>query len=629
MCLPLIKNKAQMKSRFLCSLWCIFVLTNASALLVAQSTYKRSYDASNDQQVQWLEVLSDGSAVVAGRSSNGPAGGWDALLVKLDPDGNVEWSKTYGGGGNDEFSAVKSTADGGLMAVGYGGGQFDAYAVKLDAAGGITWQRNYGVGGNDNFINFVEVPGGGYVFSGYASPFVGYLVHTDADGNVVWTRYSGSNCLFGEPIVGAGGDIFFPAAINGDAGIIQIDANGNFVANTRLTGSFNEAFYHIESGGPGYIVSDHSWSFSGNAEMQPWLSGFTTSGNLSWSKVYSINGIDSRAIIEVCPDGTIVFAPFYNSTLQANAILVKTDASGNLTWAKSHPFEGNGKLRHAKPAPGGGFIAAGFVSGGGSDGQDLFVMRTDGDGEVDVACCSSPASVTVQNVTPSIGSSSFSPNTLDDFTTPGGAPTDLNMDAEDRCIGPSCCITEAGTMQPAVFTICLPEHVDFVHLGDQDLDANDLLEFILFTNPANPTGSVLATAATPTFAYNPALFQTGVTYFVAAIAGNNVNGAVDPNDPCFDISNQVQVVWRPKPEVTLSIQPDACEGDCVDVTATFTGTAPFNFVWQWFSGGNPAGGSTPLSTNQNPFVFNVCPPAGTGLFDLCILSLQDQYCAAP
>ncbi|MFZ4635605.1 MAG: hypothetical protein ACOYNO_15475, partial [Saprospiraceae bacterium] len=138
-----------MKSRFLRSLGCIFVLTNACALLVAQSTYKRSYDASNDQQVQWLEVLSDGSAVVAGRSSNGPAGGWDALLVKLDPDGNVEWSKTYGGGGNDEFSAVKSTADGGLMAVGYGGGQFDAYAVKLDAAGGIIWQRSYGVGGND------------------------------------------------------------------------------------------------------------------------------------------------------------------------------------------------------------------------------------------------------------------------------------------------------------------------------------------------------------------------------------------------------------------------------------------------------------------------------------------------
>lgn len=125
------------------------------------------------------------------------------------------------------------------------------------------------------------------------------------------------------------------------------------------------------------------------------------------------------------------------------------------------------------------------------------------------------------------------------------------------------------------------------------------------------------------------VFQTGVTYFVAAIAGNNVNSTVDPNDPCFDISNLVQVVWRPKPEVTLSIQPDACEGDCVDVTATFTGTVPFNFVWQWFSGGNPAGGSTPLSTNQNPVVFNVCPPVGTGLFDFCVLSLQDQYCAAP
>ncbi len=595
-------------------------------VLTAQTTYKKSYDAPNDQEVQYLEVLADGSAVVAGRSSNGPAGGWDALLVKIDPAGNVDWAKTCGASANDEFNAVKSTSDGGLMAVGYRGA--DAFAVKFDGAGNIAWQRSFGGGGgNDEFRNFTEAPGGDFIFTGYSTQNGsqnGYAVRTDNSGNVIWSHLSNVGGLFGEPVLDAAGEILLTAGINGDASFIRMDANGNITANTRLQGANTEAFYHISAGGPGYVVSDHSWSFGGGV-MQPWISGFTASGGLSWSKTYSINGVNSRAVVEGAPDGGFVFAPFYNSVLLADAILVKLNATGDVSWSKSYPFEGSGKLRQAKPVPTGGYIAAGFVSGGGSNGRDLFVLRTDADGEIGPGCCAQPGGVSAQTVSPVVAATNFTATTLPDAAATSGGPDDLPMTPEERCLGPVCCITDAGTMTSGAI-VCVPNPAATIHQGDEVLDANDLLQFILYTNPADPEGSVVATGNSPVFPFNPALYTPGVTYYVAAIAGNNVGGNVDFDDPCFDISNAVTVLWRPAPTIVLTADDTICEGDCTQITATLSGTPPFTFSWQWFLSGSPVGAPVQVTGAGNTYAFVACPP-GPGQFDLCILSLNDQFCA--
>jgi hypothetical protein len=68
-----------------------------------------------------------------------------------------------------------------------------------------------------------------------------------------------------------------------------------------------------------------------------------------------------------------------------------------------------------------------------------------------------------------------------------------------------------------------------------NLDANDILRYIIFTNLADTTGSIIATSTTPTFPFNPAIMQTGVIYYLAALAGNGVNGNVDISDPCLDV----------------------------------------------------------------------------------------------
>ncbi|MCC7318239.1 MAG: hypothetical protein IT219_06865, partial [Bacteroidales bacterium] len=149
-----------------------------------------------------------------------------------------------------------------------------------------------------------------------------------------------------------------------------------------------------------------------------------------------------------------------------------------------------------------------------------------------------------------------------------------------------------------------------------------LLQYVLYTDPANPLTSALATSATPTFTFNPATMTFGTTYYITAVAGNNLNGNVDPTDPCLDFSNVVVVVWNPEPTVALTATTDFCAGTCTDVDAVFTGTPPFTLDYL-----TPWGNFTQVFATTTA-TFQVCAPAGTsGVINVLATSLSDANCS--
>jgi hypothetical protein len=188
----------------------------------------------------------------------------------------------------------------------------------------------------------------------------------------------------------------------------------------------------------------------------------------------------------------------------------------------------------------------------------------------------------------------------------------------------SGCQTSAGQITASPLNPC-PDDLATVPAATQTfLEGDDLLQYVLFSNPADTAGSILATSNTPSFAFNPATMQTGVTYYIAAIAGNNAGGNVDLNDPCLDFSNAIQVIWQPLPTVNFSVaNPDVCAGACTAVTATFTGTAPFTLAYT-----TPTGVTTVVFSG-NTGTFQVCTPVGSapGSFSVQATSLTDAWCA--
>ncbi len=185
------------------------------------------------------------------------------------------------------------------------------------------------------------------------------------------------------------------------------------------------------------------------------------------------------------------------------------------------------------------------------------------------------------------------------------------------------CLTEAGGITTPNTFLCAGAAFDFTDIGSF-LESGDMLGYILFSNPADTLGSIVATSNTPSFAFNSTTMLAGVTYYAATVAGNNMNGNVDLNDPCLDISNAVQVLWRPLPTVTFSAaNPNVCINACTTVTATFTGTAPFTLTYT-----SPASGTVTQTFSGNTGTFQVCslPGSPPGSLVVQATELVDAFC---
>ena len=187
-----------------------------------------------------------------------------------------------------------------------------------------------------------------------------------------------------------------------------------------------------------------------------------------------------------------------------------------------------------------------------------------------------------------------------------------------------CCPTNAGVLSGGPFQICLPQAVSFAPATQTNLESNDLLQYVLYADANDPEGSIIAISNTPTFAFSPATMQTGLPYYIAAMAGNNLNGNVDLNDPCLDFSNALTVVWYQRPSVAFAVaNQEVCAGGCINVDVTLTGIPPFTLT---YTAGNWLTQTQTFSSNTGTIV--VCPPTGTplGTVALSATSLSDAKC---
>ncbi len=157
------------------------------------------------------------------------------------------------------------------------------------------------------------------------------------------------------------------------------------------------------------------------------------------------------------------------------------------------------------------------------------------------------------------------------------------------------CTSDAGTMDLSPISSCTGATATAIHNGDQILDNNDTLLFILHTNPGTPIGQIIAWSATPSFSYGPGII-TGVTYYISPIAGDpDLMGMIDLMDPCLSVGTGTPVVWHVSPTATINAAFDICPGDQVLIPVVFTGQAPFTLTY------TNNGASTMVLALQNSF----------------------------
>jgi hypothetical protein len=199
----------------------------------------------------------------------------------------------------------------------------------------------------------------------------------------------------------AGWTNFWSGGNNYDAFLIKTNASGNVQWAKTYGGTNNDSAYSVQqTSDGGYILAGVTYSF-GTGGGDAFLIKTNASGNVQWAKTYGGAGIDKFIRVLQTSDGGYI-AVGYTSSFGAggyDVFLVKTDTNGNIIWAKTYGGWNNDIASSVQRTSDGGYIVAGTTWSFGAGNGDVFLIKTDANGNI--GSCGIVRSVTPTVTTPS------------------------------------------------------------------------------------------------------------------------------------------------------------------------------------------------------------------------------------
>ncbi len=298
---------------------------------------------------RYVEETDDGGTIIVGETLTYGPGHFDVWLIKTDSAGDTLWTRTYGGLGEERCGTVQQTADGGYVIAGttssFGEGSYDIWLIKTDGDGRESWNRTYGGGSWDWGYSARQTADGGYVIVGYTESYgpgvsAAWLIKTDDEGAVSWSKtYGGDSYDWGESV--------------------------------RQTDDL------------GYVIAGNTYSY-GAGSRDAWLIKTDSAGTAIWTEAFGGSDSDGGRTVELCNDGGYIFTGYTRSFGAGgdDVWLVKTDADGDTLWTRTFGGNDDDGGEFVLQTVDGGYMIAGhtesFSTGG---GDDLWLIRTDGEGE--------------------------------------------------------------------------------------------------------------------------------------------------------------------------------------------------------------------------------------------------------
>lgn len=350
-------------------LW-LFYLMAGSVLAQPSLQWAKTFGGTNSDEAFDILSTPDGGCLVVGEAASndgtafGNHGSIDAMVIKQNQDGSIQWKKMLGGPDWDGASKAILASDGSYMIAGYSAstagdvsgnhGDFDAWIVKLDPNGNIIWQKCYGGTKREMAYTILETKDKGYVFAGFSAS-------TDGDLTMNQGFY--------------------------DAWIVKIDSDGILQWQRSYGGSHDDRFSSIlQMADGGYMVSGSAGSADGNVSMSfggpdYWLLRLNDDGKILWQKSYGGSGIDVGSAVIAAGNGRFyIFGQTFSEDGQvtgnhglSDLWLIQTDSLGELQWEKSY---GGSDADY----PGGSLLDNGtlVLSGGASSNDGNLAQNTGG-----------------------------------------------------------------------------------------------------------------------------------------------------------------------------------------------------------------------------------------------------------
>ncbi len=158
--------------------------------------WQKTYGGIDTENAYSLDETSDGGYVIGGDTFSFGAGSFDYMIVKLNETGNVEWAKTYGGDNGDTAYDLSASYTGEYILAGktqsFESTSLDSWVCKLRSDGNIEWSKVYGGDSGDMIYSVVnEIDS--FIIAGYSYSFStnysdSWVVKLNGDGNILWQK---------------------------------------------------------------------------------------------------------------------------------------------------------------------------------------------------------------------------------------------------------------------------------------------------------------------------------------------------------------------------------------------------------------------------------------------------------
>ncbi|MEW6365018.1 MAG: hypothetical protein AB1714_10310 [Acidobacteriota bacterium] len=393
----------------------LVVLTAGSWAWSAAPKWAEAIGGDGDESAFSIQQTADSGAIVTGYARGLTSTMWshdDIFVVKLDGKGAVKWQKAYWQGTEAKWykelaEAVRQTKDGGYIVAGYvspkSSWDYQALVMKLDKNGNIVWQKTYG--GQESLARSIQqTTDGGYIVAieVYYTQSYGqgdiWLLKLDANGNITWQKKYGSRQEYEFPTcvqqtadkgyIVSGRAYGKALKYTYDGILLKVDSTGNLTWWKKFGGAKNdlvESVHQTKDGG--YITAGYTLSY-GAGKQDAWLVKFDSAGAIEWQKTYGGKKDDTARSVRQTKDGGYAFAGMTKlEGSYSDAWLVKLDSEGTPLFQKYFGAEiGPQSANTVWETKDLGFLLAGYSESFGSGDADLWVIRTDKTGLINAAC---------------------------------------------------------------------------------------------------------------------------------------------------------------------------------------------------------------------------------------------------
>lgn len=359
--------------------------------------WTRTYGGEHDDCCYSVIENSNGEYILAGWTRSFGSGGKDVYLLKIDVNGDIVWTRTYGGVNDDEGRYVQETSDSGYIIAGstesFGAGASDMYIIKTYANGDTIWTTTCGMLYSEYGYSVQQTSDSGYIVTGRISSFsVGgfdvFLVKLDEDGNTLWAKFIGDiGWDVGYSIEGTsdGGYIIAGCTMlygeGWDIYLIKTYADGDTLWTRTYGGANWDVGYSVqETSDGGYIVAGLTESF-GAGSFDIYLLKVDSLGNTLWTRTHGDVGWDEGYSVQQISDGGYILVGATESLGEGDFDIYfsRTYSNGYALWTEIYGGDEHDVGYSVKETSDSGYIIAGKTKSFGSGLYDVYLIKTEPD----------------------------------------------------------------------------------------------------------------------------------------------------------------------------------------------------------------------------------------------------------